>query len=86
VSASTVSDIKSRCEGNQCLKSDAAAADRAAVYGNVSTVGFIVGGIGVATGVVLLLVRSGDPEPSGGAAARVGVGIGPGSIRLEGAF
>jgi hypothetical protein len=87
VSANTVSDIKSRCEGNQCLKSDAPAADRAAVYGTVSTVGFIVGGVGVATGIVLLVVRSGgESEPSGGAAAHLGVEVGPGSIRLKGTF
>lgn len=89
LSAGTVSDIKSRCEGNQCLKSDAAAAERAELFGNVSTVGFIVGGLGVVTGATLLILRSGSssPEPSGGAARRViEVEVGPGSVRLGGTF
>ncbi|AKT41551.1 hypothetical protein [Chondromyces crocatus] len=90
LSTSTVSDIKSRCLGTECLKSDAEAADRAALLGNVSTVGFIVGGLGVATGAVFLLLRSGNDssvDANGAASApRLTVGIGPGSIRLDGRF
>jgi hypothetical protein len=86
MASGTVSDIKTRCEGNQCLKSDAAAAERAELYGNISTVGFVVGGLGVITGATLLIVRSGSSSPSKSAAARVVVQAGPGSIQLGGTF
>lgn len=88
ISASTVGDIKTRCQANQCLKSDAEAADRAALLGNVSTVGFIVGGLGVATGAALLILRSGSssPPPQSGAARVTTVRVGPGSVQLGGTF
>ena len=82
VSVSKVSDIESRCEGNQCLKSDAAEGDTAATLGTVSTVSFIVGGLGVAAGVTLLVLRGGDDPAS----APVTVGLGLGTMRVGGAF
>ncbi|EYF07511.1 hypothetical protein [Chondromyces apiculatus] len=97
MSSSAVSDIKSRCNGNDCLKSDEDAAARAGTLGNLSTAGFILGGLGVATGAVLLIVRASgggsdgedDTEAEPSTAIRipeVQVGIGPGSILLHGRF
>ncbi|MCC6554291.1 MAG: hypothetical protein IT372_15020 [Polyangiaceae bacterium] len=84
LSANEVSDIKSRCEGNQCLKADAEQGDRAALLGTVSTVGFVAGGVGVAAGVLLLALR---PAPAPGASAsRAVLSAGPGSFRLGGTF
>ena len=46
--------VKDRCQGNQCLGSDRADADAIRPYATVSTLGFAVGGVGLATGAVLL--------------------------------
>lgn len=93
MSSSAVSDIKSRCEGNQCLRSDAPAADRAETLGNVSTAAFILGGVGLAAGAALLILRPGDddggaPASAGSARAapRLTLGVGPGSLHLGGTF
>lgn len=51
---SQAADVKSRCDGDRCLASDAASKDAAYTKGWVSTIGFGVGAAGVAVGVVLL--------------------------------
>lgn len=60
--------------------------DAAQTFGTISTIGFVVGVVGVAAGVVLFLW----PEPKGGPAPRSGVFIrpviGPGSAALVGTF
>lgn len=94
MSSSAVSDIKSRCDGNQCLRSDAPAADRAETLGNVSTAAFILGGVGLAAGAVLLVLRPGEDEDGGApvsargtrTAPRLTLGVGPGSLHLGGRF
>ncbi|HET7540362.1 MAG TPA: hypothetical protein VFK05_10845 [Polyangiaceae bacterium] len=48
--------------------------------GNVSTVAFIVGGVGLAAGAVLWFTAK--PETS----ASVGLGVGPGALQLRGRF
>jgi hypothetical protein len=57
--------------------------------GTVSTAGFVLGGLSLATGVVLVLT-SGAPTTTGAARpsriARFGLGAGPGSILLHGQF
>ncbi|HEX8795218.1 MAG TPA: hypothetical protein VF765_29925 [Polyangiaceae bacterium] len=53
----------------------------AATTGNLSTAGFIVGGIGLAGGAVLWITA-----PSTDGAPTVGVGLAPGSIQLNGAW
>ena len=62
--------------------------DEAVKYGNISTVGFIVGGVRLATGIVLLITSSGssDPEPAGKKSAWVEPWIGPGQAGVLGAF
>ena len=52
--------MKTHCDGNQCDPSYEGDADSAATLGNVSTVGFVIGGLGVGAGVVLLVLRSGS--------------------------
>lgn len=49
-------DIKDRCSGDVCLPRDKPKAERASDWAAVSTVGFIVGGVGIATGTGLLLL------------------------------
>jgi serine/threonine-protein kinase len=53
--------------------------------GNVSTVGFIAGGVALAGGVVLFLTApSGAPRQAGGVASRLGLAVGPTGLRLVG--
>jgi len=62
--------------------------DAAQTFGTISTVGFIVGGVGAAAAIVLFLWP--DPKPEAAAAPKTGVFfrpvIGPGSLGLVGTF
>ena len=72
------------CDGNACtdrtgvgLKSDAITA------GNISTVAFIVGAVGLGAGTVLWLTESSRSEQT---SRSVGVGVSLSGVRLQGAF
>jgi hypothetical protein len=51
----------------------------------MSTVGFVVGGIGVATGIVLLVTAPSD-RPSAPSSARLSAFVGPGTFGMRGEF
>jgi len=87
MSMSKASDIKKSCPGNQCPASEQSDIDSTKTLGTVSTVGFIVGGVGVAAGAVLLLLRSpsGDSQPAA-AKATVSPWIGIGSCGVNATF
>jgi hypothetical protein len=75
------SDLSKSCTGGSC---GPAQQDELSSYhsmGLISTIGFVVAGVGVATGVTLLVVR-----PKGTAAPATGVYVGPGSIGAVGSF
>ena len=82
-----VGDLKARClPTNRCPAADQARADAAGRLADASTIGLIVGGAAILTGVVLVLAR-----PSGGAAHRteaspVRFNVGLGVVTMEGAF
>ncbi len=80
---SKYSDIKSQCGGSRDC--NGAVYDRLnPTYDNwqtVSTVGFVVAGVGAAAGVTLLLVHPRDE-----AAPRASLTAGPGALLLKGAF
>jgi len=83
------SDVKAQCVNNVCPPSTAGKLDSSRTDGTISTIGFIVGGVGVATGVVLLLVSSGSGKKSDEApkaAASVTPWVGFGSAGLSGKF
>jgi len=65
----STSEAEDRCERNKCPRSARRNIDAALLNGNISTGAFIVGGVGVATGVVLLLTA---PKPSAPAPAQTG--------------
>jgi tetratricopeptide (TPR) repeat protein len=70
------------CNGSSCRDSRGVEAAHAAITaGNISTVAWIVGGVGLAAGSVLWLTEPAD-EP----AASARLGIGPGSVQLQGQF
>ena len=89
------SNVEANCKDGRCPPDQAEALDIAKANGTVSTVGFVVGGVGVATGIVLLIVRSSgddeapkDDEPAKEDASEVSVlpWIGAGQVGLMGTF
>jgi hypothetical protein len=80
VAANKASAIKSNCVDGHCLRSDAGALSSARTMATVSTVGFVVAGVGLAAGGVLLVVRSGGGSTT--ATAR----ITPTSFSVDGTF
>lgn len=80
---SKASDLKDQCDGNRCAAALETDRDAVDTLSTISTIGFVVGGVGVATGVVLLVVR-----PGGDAAETTAwrATAGPGRIDVRGAF
>ncbi len=79
LAASDASAVKEGCIEGRCLRSDADRLDRANTLATVSTVGFVVGGVSLVTGIVLIAVRPGaDEAPE--------IAIGPTGFSVGGAF
>lgn len=94
---SQIGDIKDQCTGNVCPKSLEGDANSAGTLADISTVGFIVGGVGAAAGIVLLVLRPGGgsaPENSSAklrspgffSPEQVKLSVGPASLSLSGRF
>ncbi len=79
---SSASDLKSKCGGDVCPSTPALQDEYSSAksMSAASTAGFVIGGIGAAAGVVLIVLRP------GGQPASVGVAIGPSSATLTGRF
>jgi hypothetical protein len=81
---SKISDIKSRCQPDgHCFKSDQPEADQAQTMVTLSTIGFVVGGVGLATGVALWFLRPGAAKAK---KASTHVEVGLGSVTVGGRF
>lgn len=78
---SNASAAKSHCTGNVCTSDAQSGIDAAKRWAIVSDVGFVVGGLGVATGVVILLTRHRSTSAS---TARSRVVVGAGSLHWQG--
>jgi hypothetical protein len=80
--------VKGSCDGTSCPPEVQQSLDVAKTNGTISTVGFVVGGVGIATGVVLLLTRSGSTKKVDGAdtTAHVRPWVGPGQAGVLGKF
>jgi hypothetical protein len=81
-------DLDELCPDRQCgggseqdFGSASSLHGSAVTLGTMSTVGFIVGGVATATGVVLVIVR-----PGGTTRAQVGLRTGPGRVAFQGRF
>lgn len=74
------SKLDDACQGGQCPPSQQKNLDAFHTFGTVSTIAFIVGGVGVATGVTLLLTTPHEKAPS------VAAVVGPGSIHMRVSF
>ncbi len=55
MAASRVSDLEESCGGTVCPSDRMADVDEAGVLADVATVGFIIGGVGLATGIALVI-------------------------------
>lgn len=78
------SDLAQKCPNHVCPPSQYGALDGASTLATVSTVTFIVGGVGVAAGVVALLV--GKPSAAPSTRAHVEPWFGFGAAGLRGTF
>jgi len=74
-------DLDERCPDRICEQTDKEDHAAAGTLATVSTIGFIAGGVGVAAGAALLVLRPGVAPP-----ARTGLIVGPGWIGLSGGF
>ena len=75
------SGLRNDCPKGACAASKSGSVDTYNLMRNISTVGFIVGGVGAAVGVTLLLWT-----PKGAAETRVAIWLGPSSAGVKGAF
>lgn len=80
----TREDLRGECLNDVCSELQRDTYDRGKTQANISTVGFIVGGVGLGVGSYLLLTGSSEPEKEKG--ARVTPLIGVGSVGVEGRF
>jgi hypothetical protein len=79
MASSQKNDAQSVCPGNPCATQDGVNKwSTAASTGNISTIAFIVGGVGVVGGAVLWFTAPGAPSTQ--------VGFGPGSLQVKGTW
>lgn len=78
------SSLDGQCVNKACPPGSQSTIDSASTFATISTVGFIVGGVGVAAGIVLLAIPNGSPSKP--ARGYVMPTFGPGSVGLVGAF
>jgi hypothetical protein len=90
MSMSKTSSLKDACPNNQCPASKHDDLQSAKSLATISTISFIVAGVGATVGVIDLLAHKGGSAPAGAepapAAARVQVYLGVGSAGIQGAF
>ena len=74
-------DAKTHCTGIECDRTGVTLATDAKNAGTVSTISFVAGGVLLAGGAILFFT-----SPSSSSSSKVRVGVGPGSLRVEGRF
>ena len=91
VAISDKSSLDDKCTNKQCGVPDHDALDTAKRWGNVSTAFFIIGGIGLATGLIALAAAPSRttgraPLPAAPKALAITPDFGPGGVGVHGAF
>ncbi|MBW2455049.1 MAG: hypothetical protein JRI68_11090 [Deltaproteobacteria bacterium] len=85
-------DLKDACEHdgdgdeNTCPADKEEDGDTVTMLGNVSTAGFVIAGVGIAAGVVLLLVPGDEEDEDPAAAYEPQIHVGPTGFVIEGTF
>jgi hypothetical protein len=80
------SDLATACKGGTCGPAQQSELDSYHSLGTISTVGFVVAGVGAAAGVTLLILKpKADASPPSTGLHVVPV-VGPGSIGAVGTF
>lgn len=69
ISKNDDSNAEGLCDGNRCVAEGAALRDDARSAGNISTIGFAVGGAGLVAGILLLVLEPSRPAPQGDSVA-----------------
>ena len=89
-SLNKVSALNKVCPNKHCTDTSLRSqADSAKTLGTISTIAFVVGGLGVATGVSFLVIKpnfGGAPTAQGSRAPNLRIGLGFGSISASGRF
>jgi hypothetical protein len=80
------STLSSECKGGSCPSGDSGDLSSYHTLGVLSTVGFIVAGVGAAAGITLLILQPKDSSPPASAGLHVMPVIGPGSVGAVGTF
>jgi tetratricopeptide (TPR) repeat protein len=80
-----VKELEKLCPNKACPAEAQPDLDKANELASISTVGFVVGGVGVAAGVVLLVVRKKAPVNSSAGVLAV-PWVGPGMVGVAGKF
>lgn len=84
LSFSKVDQLKELCPNNRCPASAVPVANDGRFFGNLSTVGFVLGGAGIVTGTIFAIVR---PFGNSAAAAfKISPQLGIGSAGVSGQF
>jgi hypothetical protein len=81
---STRQDLRSACVHDVCTENQRDVYDRGTLQANASTAGFIVGGVGLGLGVLLLWTGPSEQQPE--AKAGLEPFVGPGSAGVQGRF
>jgi hypothetical protein len=82
-------DIDRACPDRQCPASERDALGRARTFADLATAGFVLAGIGAASGAILILLtpQAKSPAASGTTTSRsTSAYVGPGSIGIQGTF
>jgi hypothetical protein len=72
VAMKEMNNLEPKCPGGRCPDAEKDNLNDAKMYGNISTAGFIVGGVGVVLGAVLYFTASGGTSAANGAARTAG--------------
>jgi hypothetical protein len=85
-SRSTRNELKAACQDNVCSDSQRDTYDRGKMQADVATVGFVVAGVGVGLGVILLLTAPGKKDKEPAEKASLAPYVGPMSLGMYGRF
>ena len=77
MSISKVSDVKKDCPNDVCPVGRQGDIDSAKSLGTVSTIAFVIGGVGVGAGIVGLVLKQSRAEPARGSSAHLRVRVRP---------